>query len=1035
MSFLYGPLKWAAIVLVCLSATTSLVDAGEPAGPTDLQSLCEGLRLYVPFDGTLSPAVAGGSSAIKGNGVEFEPGITGQAVKIEANESIAIPAAANFDRRIGTVSFWLKPAWAPQDKSVTSRNLFGGENFTICCQPGRHAVFFMTGKSKPQIGYRWDYTAADYVAINTWKPGEWHHIAITWDSASGAKAMYFDGRLAASSITDLIRTDPIRDAALVTIGAPDAPGSYDELAIWNRVLSPGEVALLYSRPAEAAPVLASVALPKEVRSKAWPIVVKLAVPAHAKDTVVAPHDTYTAHVPVSNPLSSPWNGTIAFTLLDFHEAVVDTKNVPANLIPGESRTIPISFSIPNRGMYKIAASIRQGTDVWHRDVASLVSWPMPTGLPYQSSFFGYHVNSWSPDVLDLAARLGLAWERDHNMLQATWFIRVEPEPDDWAFNHDFQLENVKKRHMMVLGQLFGTPYWAAAKGSLPRPSDETNAYPTGAVPDLDRLREYVTRTVNRYKNDIHYWEIWNEPEVSLFWNGSPDEFAALVKTAYQAAKAADPASVVMHAGYTGAWTWQEQVAKAGAFRYADALSVHIYGAVSQPIEDAYVDFKATYDHFEHLALAYGQGHPLPLWNSEFGLASTTWLQGLSEADAVPNAALPPMNAALAARQQVQYDCLQQEIGYIRAFSHLQSPGEVTPFETIDTLDVNNAPKPQLFVRVVMASQVDGAKCAGLVRRSEGGLWAVVYERADRGGSVICWWTGDHAKIRIHAQWPGKVTRMIDMMGNDEVTSQTPAVTDEPSYARVDAPAESVMTVLKSAVIDVLCPPVAPLPKPLDDAANVGPTQRDYAAALENPRGAFTVDLREQANMGFFDEKAGDGKGGWSDEGPLNCLATMPVGRQTFFGVPFEIIDPATNGARSIITLRGTSVTPTFPDSANAIRIGRKVRVLYFLHACSWDAKGEIAHYAIHYADGTLENVPVRTQYNCANWWLGYQQGEESRPVAVRVTSTADGKPAWRYVRVWEWQNPHPEISITSLDFVSDKTAATPILIAISGVDH
>ena len=45
--------------------------------------------------------------------------------------------------------------------------------------------------------------------------------------------------------------------------------------------------------------------------------------------------------------------------------------------------------------------------------------------------------------------------------------------------------------------------------------------------------------------------------------------------------------------------------------------------------------------------------------------------------------------------------------------------------------------------------------------------------------------------------------------------------------------------------------------------------------------SFPVDFSSVANMGFADAAAGDGKGGWTDQGPENDLSMFPTGNQVF----------------------------------------------------------------------------------------------------------------------------------------------------------
>ena len=56
----------------------------------------------------------------------------------------------------------------------------------------------------------------------------------------------------------------------------------------------------------------------------------------------------------------------------------------------------------------------------------------------------------------------------------------------------------------------------------------------------------------RYKDRVHHWEIWNEPNYWRFWLPQPDvgAYTTLLKQAYAAIKAVDPAATVMVGGLT-----------------------------------------------------------------------------------------------------------------------------------------------------------------------------------------------------------------------------------------------------------------------------------------------------------------------------------------------------------------------------------------------------------------------------------------------------------------------------------------------------
>lgn len=132
---------------------------------------------------------------------------------------------------------------------------------------------------------------------------------------------------------------------------------------------------------------------------------------------------------------------------------------------------------------------------------------------------------------------------------------------------------------------------------------------------------------------------------------------------------------------------------------------------------------------------------------------------------------------------------------------------------------------------------------------------------------------------------------------------------------------------------------------------------------------LTLDISRQANMGFTDESADDGKGGLFDEG--RSLINMPVGKQRFSGVPFEIIDPAKNNNRSCIILKGQA-KPYFPEKAEGVAAGKKVKYIYVLNAaayCGIETIGQVSYVLkLNYADGTSGQIEARVGKAIKDWF-------------------------------------------------------------------
>ncbi len=147
----------------------------------------------------------------------------------------------------------------------------------------------------------------------------------------------------------------------------------------------------------------------------------------------------------------------------------------------------------------------------------------------------------------------------------------------------------------------------------------------------------------------------------------------------------------------------------------------------------------------------------------------------------------------------------------------------------------------------------------------------------------------------------------------------------------------------------------------------------YAVELRmkfQPVESRTIPLEKVVNMGFRDDRAGDGKGGWTDQGPENDLAAMKPGRLTFSGVDFDLIDPAANSGRSCLVL--SQAQKKFSPSA-AVRIPEKndFPYLYLLHATAWTPPAGKVFGTLHirYRDGRSGRFALRSGVDGGNWWI------------------------------------------------------------------
>lgn len=179
----------------------------------------------------------------------------------------------------------------------------------------------------------------------------------------------------------------------------------------------------------------------------------------------------------------------------------------------------------------------------------------------------------------------------------------------------------------------------------------------------------------------------------------------------------------------------------------------------------------------------------------------------------------------------------------------------------------------------------------------------------------------------------------------------------------------------------------------------------------------TVDLSPYTNREFRDEAAGDGKGGWTDQGSRNDLSSLTLrGINKLKGVPFNIIEPDNNNGTSLILLRGRNdaVLPTRVE----IPVNQTVGGAYFLHAASWGDGKECGKYSLVYEDGSSSFVRIVEQKNIRDFWR-LMENEYMVNAWHGYCAEAAAQGGAAYLNMFAFDNPHPEKTVKSLVLESD----------------
>jgi hypothetical protein len=141
---------------------------------------------------------------------------------------------------------------------------------------------------------------------------------------------------------------------------------------------------------------------------------------------------------------------------------------------------------------------------------------------------GINVNkpSLTASDVDSIVGAGYKWVR----IDIDW-ASVERRPGQYDFAHvDARLNALSGRGVRIIGILMSsyTPFGNGGSVDLPE--------------EIDAYARFAAAAVARYRNRGVLWEIWNEPDVPMFWKGrpNPDDYVRMASAAAEAIKANHP---------------------------------------------------------------------------------------------------------------------------------------------------------------------------------------------------------------------------------------------------------------------------------------------------------------------------------------------------------------------------------------------------------------------------------------------------------------------------------------------------------------
>jgi hypothetical protein len=197
-----------------------------------------GLVSYWKGEGNANDSAGSNNGALMG-GTSFQPGMVGQAFSFDGSSGqIIVPDSSSLDLPYVSIAAWVKSSSA-SDRGLFTKGSTNSSNYDLAISSSLGFYF-------------WQAYVTPFMSTSSTDPsdGQWHFVVASWDGTSNK--IYIDGQseVGPNTYTNYAGGLPTNNDQLVIAG-PAAEyrahynGLVDEIAIFNRALTPTEVQQMY----------------------------------------------------------------------------------------------------------------------------------------------------------------------------------------------------------------------------------------------------------------------------------------------------------------------------------------------------------------------------------------------------------------------------------------------------------------------------------------------------------------------------------------------------------------------------------------------------------------------------------------------------------------------------------------------------------------------------------------------------------------------------------------------------------------------
>lgn len=365
--------------------------------------------------------------------------------------------------------------------------------------------------------------------------------------------------------------------------------------------------------------------------------------------------------------------------------------------------------------------------------------------------FGINEHFLDERVAHFMRLMGIRWLRTGVLWQ---FIEYRPNEFDWS-RMDNIMALAKEHDLEVLPVVAYSPCWASrGSGTVETPQCSYSA------PRKRYYGRFLEKLISRYRDNVLFWEIWNEPN-AYFWVSSEEEYAALLRHSADLIRKLDEDCGILMGGVSGTspeWIRMLQEKAGGSF---DIYNIHPYFYPREPEDKLQVDL-----------------------NDFWGVASkaadkTVWITEMG---------IPTNTASIQdqARQLVRSMVMVLSAGVSRCFWYELKDAacdEEDKEANFGLLFSDFSPKPAFVAFTTLSRVLSHAKFERRLPIPSSTVYGYLF-RKQKESIIVLWTTRERENIRLN-NVEGPIT-ITDIMGNEQVLDVSVGairleLTNNPSY--------------------------------------------------------------------------------------------------------------------------------------------------------------------------------------------------------------------------------------------------------------